>query len=75
LIVYSLPHCTQCKALKRKLESANIDYEEVINEEFIMDLSKETGIMTAPIVEVDGPSIEDPSIFLDYYQTLQKYGI
>jgi len=75
LIVYSLPHCAQCKALKRKLESANINYEEVIDEELLLNLSKETGIMTAPIVEVDGPSIEDSSTFLDYYQTLQKYGI
>lgn len=68
MIVYSLPHCAQCKALKRKLESANIDYEEVINEELIMDLSKETGIMTAPIVEVDEE-------YFDYYQITKKYGI
>jgi len=68
LIVYSLPLCAQCRALKKKLESANIEYEEVINEELIMDLSKETGIMTAPIVEVDEE-------YFDYYQTLQKYGI
>ena len=68
MIVYSLPNCSQCKALKRKLESANINYEEVIDEELLLNLSKETGIMTAPIVEVDEE-------YFDYYQTLQKYGI
>lgn len=68
LIVYSLPHCMQCSSLKRRFLKENIDFEEVINEDLLMNLSRETGIMTAPIVEDEG-------FYFDYHQIIKKCGI
>ena len=45
-----------------------MDYEEVVNEELLLNLSKEMGIMTAPIVQ-------DNEEYFDYYQITKKYGI
>jgi len=66
--VYSLPLCAQCRALKKKFMDANIGFEEIIDEERIIALSKETGIMTAPITEIKGE-------FYDYHRVVEKYGV
>lgn len=67
-IVYSLPLCSQCRALKKKLTIAGIEFEEIVDEERIISISEKTGIMTAPITEVGGK-------FYDYFQIVEKYGV
>lgn len=67
-VVYSLPLCSQCRAIKKKLTNANIEFEEIVDEERIISLSKETGIITAPIIEVEG-------VFYDYSQIIKKYEV
>jgi len=53
MIVYTLPTCHECHALKRKLEEDGIEFEERDADEYIDVLSK-TGLMSLPIIEEDG---------------------
>jgi glutaredoxin len=54
ITIYGLEHCSQCKMLKRKLEEKNIEFFYIEDEETIMKIAEKTGIMSAPIVEIDG---------------------
>lgn len=54
ITIYGLKHCSQCKMLKRKLEEKEIDFFYIEDEKTIMRVAEKTGIMTAPIVEIDG---------------------
>lgn len=54
ITIYGLEHCSQCKILKRKLEEKNIDFFYMEDGEATIKLAEKTGIMTAPIVEIDG---------------------
>lgn len=49
VILYST-HCPRCKVLENKLQSMGIPYEEVTD----LDTMKELGIMSAPMLSVDG---------------------
>ena len=49
IILYSTG-CPQCKVLKTKLDSLNINYELITDESIMM----EKGFRSAPILEVDG---------------------
>lgn len=65
LKVYSLPHCSQCKKLKKKLEECNIQFEEIIDENLILELAKKTSIFTAPICEENGE-------YFDFSSTIKR---
>jgi len=54
ITIYGLEHCSQCKMLKRKLEEKNIEFFYIEDEETIMKIAEKTGIMSVPIVEIDG---------------------
>ena len=47
-------HCPKCNVLKKKLKTKNIVYEEINDVEII----KEKGYLTMPILEVDGESMD-----------------
>lgn len=53
--VYSTPTCTKCKILKEKLQSKNIEYEEInlFQHKELIDKFSKKGIMSVPIVEID----------------------
>ena len=53
--VYSTPTCTKCKILKEKLQSKNIEYEEInlFQHKDLIDKFSKKGIMSVPIVEID----------------------
>jgi len=48
IILYST-HCPKCKVLEQKLESKNIDYEEITD----VNIMIEKGFMTMPMLEVN----------------------
>ena len=49
VILYST-HCPKCCVLEKKLQSKNINFEEVND----VDLMLEKGFVTVPVLEVDG---------------------
>lgn len=50
IILYSLPTCGMCMALKAMLKSKNIDYVSVMD----TDELEKNGISHVPVMEVDG---------------------
>ena len=46
-------HCPQCEVLKKKLDSADIEYSVCDD----VDVMAEKGFLSAPILEVDGKSM------------------
>lgn len=68
IIVYGTKTCSQCKMLKRKLEEKNIEFFYIEDEDTIMKLAGKTGIMTAPIVEIDG-------LCFDLKEAVRKIGL
>lgn len=50
MIIFYSTHCPKCGVLKKKLDSANIDYKEIDDVEEM----KAKGLTTAPALEVDG---------------------
>lgn len=49
IILYTI-HCPQCNILKKKLDSKGIKYTEVTDR----DRMKELGIVSSPILSIDG---------------------
>lgn len=47
-------HCPKCNVLEKKLKAKNIEYEEVND----VEIMKEKGYLTVPILEVDGESMD-----------------
>ena len=47
-------HCPRCCVLEKKLQQKNISYEEVND----VEIMKEKGYLTVPILEVDGKSMD-----------------
>ena len=52
VLLYST-HCPRCNVLKKKLQQKNIQFEEINDIEIMM----EKGYMSAPMLEVDGVSM------------------
>ena len=48
--IYTTSTCPKCKILKKKMESKNIDFEEITDMEAMMAL----GFLSVPWLEVDG---------------------
>lgn len=46
--------CPKCKVLESKLKQKNLDYEEITD----MDIMKSKGIMSVPVLEVDGEMMD-----------------
>ncbi len=53
IILYST-HCPKCNVLEKKLKQKNIPYEEIND----IEIMKEKGYLTAPVLEVDGTSMD-----------------
>ena len=51
-------NCPKCLVLERKLESKNINYKKVEDIEKILEIAKEQGVNTAPILEIDGEYLD-----------------
>lgn len=49
-VIFYSTHCPQCKVLETKLKQKGILFEEVND----IDVMKEKGFMSAPVLEVDG---------------------
>lgn len=47
-------HCPKCNVLEKKLKQKNIQYEEVND----IEIMKEKGYLTVPVLEVDGTSMD-----------------
>ena len=52
VVLYST-HCPRCNVLEKKLQQKNIQYEEIND----VDIMTEKGYMSAPMLEVDGVSM------------------
>ena len=53
-IVLFSTKCPRCNVLEKKLQQKNISYEEVND----VEIMKEKGYLTVPILEVDGTSMD-----------------
>ena len=53
IVLYSTK-CPKCIILEKKLKAKNINYEEVND----IEVMKEKGFLTVPILEVDGVSMD-----------------
>ena len=47
-------HCPRCNVLEKKLQQKKIDYKEIND----VEIMKEKGYLTVPILEVDGKSMD-----------------
>ena len=47
-------HCPKCNVLEKKLQQKNIVYEEIND----VEIMKDKGYLTVPILEVDGKSMD-----------------
>lgn len=53
IILYST-HCPKCNVLEKKLKTKNIEYKEVND----VEIMREKGYLTVPILEVNGESMD-----------------
>lgn len=53
VVLYST-HCPKCCVLEKKLQQKNISYEEVND----VEIMKEKGYFTVPVLEVDGTCMD-----------------
>lgn len=64
VVLYST-HCPKCNVLEKKLQQKNISYEEIND----IEVMKEKGHLTVPVLEVDGTSMDFKTAFR-YLDTL-----
>ena len=64
VVLYST-HCPRCSVLEKKLQQKNIAYEEVND----IEIMKEKGYLTVPVLEVDGTSMDFKTAF-NYVESL-----
>lgn len=60
-------HCPKCNVLEKKLKAKNIEYEEVND----VEVMKEKGIVTVPVIDVDG-NVMDFKAASDWINNLQE---
>ena len=53
-VVLFSTHCPRCNVLEKKLQQKNISYEEVND----VEIMKEKGYLSVPVLEVDGKSMD-----------------
>ena len=56
VVLYST-HCPRCNVLEKKLQQKEVDYDEV-NDTSIIEIMKEKGYLSVPVLEVDGKSMD-----------------
>lgn len=59
-------HCPKCNVLEKKLKQKNISYEEVND----IEIMKEKGYLSVPVLEVDGTSMDFKTAF-NYVESLR----
>jgi glutaredoxin-like protein NrdH len=69
ITVYSKPACFQCVATKRQLDDLGVDYValEIADHPEILDLAREHGVASAPIVVVETPPVANTVGGLDVW--------
>lgn len=55
--VYTKPACVQCDHTKRYLDKLGVPFDELPMTDEVIDQAKAAGIMTAPIVLVEGKAV------------------
>lgn len=65
VVLYST-HCPKCSVLEKKLKQKNISYEEVND----IEIMKEKGYLSVPVLEVDGTSMDFKTAF-NYVESLR----
>jgi len=58
IVKFFSSHCPKCSVLETKLKRKNIDFELIDNIDEITEYGKSHGIMSAPILEVDGQTMD-----------------
>ena len=56
ITIYTTQTCPKCQILKKKLADKGIDYEEFTDE----DEMQRMGIMSVPVMDVDGKLLDFP---------------
>lgn len=51
--VYSKENCNNCEMVKNKLKDSNIAFEEIHDENKMMEIGSDNGIFSAPIIQID----------------------
>lgn len=59
-------HCPKCNVLEKKLKQKNISYKEVTD----VDIMKEKGYLSVPVLEIDGVSMDFKTAF-NYVESLR----
>lgn len=57
--------CPKCNVLEKKLKQKNISYEEIND----IEIMKEKGYMSVPVLEIDGTSMDFKTAF-NYVESL-----
>lgn len=65
VVLYST-HCPKCSVLEKKLKQKNISYEEVND----IEIMKEKGYLSVPVLEVDGTIMDFKTAF-NYVESLR----
>lgn len=65
IVLYS-SNCPRCNVLEKKLKQKNISYEEVND----IEIMKEKGYLSVPVLEVDGTSMDFKTSF-NYVESLK----
>ena len=47
-------HCPRCRILEMKLKQSNLEFETIDDEDTVVSVGREHGIVGAPFMEVDG---------------------
>lgn len=58
MITLYTTHCPKCNILQQKLDQKQIEYEIVDNEETVVEYGKSIGILSTPILDVDGMNFD-----------------
>ena len=63
--IYSKENCKQCELIKTKLKEKELEFEEIKDENKLMELAREYRIMSAPIIIWN-------ELVLDFRKTIEK---
>ena len=58
MITLYTTHCPKCKILQQKLDQKQIEYEVVDDENAVIEYGKDIGILSTPILEVNGVAFD-----------------
>ncbi len=58
MITLYTTHCPKCKILQQKLDQKKVDYEIIDDEETVLEFGKDIGILSTPILEVNGVAFD-----------------